>query len=85
MASSSHLPETGFLRLTQIVGNPKADPPIPAIIPISKSSWWSGVRSGKYPKSIKLGPKTTVWHVDDIRDLIKRQHDIIAESGEAQE
>jgi hypothetical protein len=24
------LPETGYLRLTQIIGSPKADPPIPA-------------------------------------------------------
>ena len=64
------LPETGFLRLPQIVGNPKANPPIPPIIPISKSSWWAGVKSGKYPKPIKLGERTTVWSVDSIRALI---------------
>ena len=64
------LPETGFLRLHQIVGNPKANPPIPAIIPISKSSWWAGVKSGKYPKPVKLGERTTVWSVDSIRALI---------------
>lgn len=64
------LPESGFLRLAQIVGNPKAG--IPAIVPIGKSSWWLGVRSGKYPKPLKLGPKTTVWKVEDIRNLIER-------------
>jgi predicted DNA-binding transcriptional regulator AlpA len=83
MASGSHLPETGFLRLAQIVGNLKANPPIPAIIPISKSSWWNGVRTGKYPKPIKLGPRTTAWNVDDIRDLIKRQNEVVVESREA--
>ena len=61
------LPETGFLRLPQIVGNPKANPPIPPIIPISKSSFWAGVKSGKYPKPVKLGARTTVWRVEDIR------------------
>ena len=30
----SQLPETGFLRLPQIIGNAKADPPIPALIPV---------------------------------------------------
>jgi predicted DNA-binding transcriptional regulator AlpA len=64
------LPETGFVRLPQIVGNPKAD--IPALIPISKSTWWQGVRTGRFPQPVKLGPRTTVWRVEDIRDLIAR-------------
>lgn len=64
------LPETGYLRLPQIIGNPKADPPIPAVIPISRSSWWAGVKSGRYPQAIKLGPRTTAWRVESIRALI---------------
>ncbi|GAB7026065.1 hypothetical protein JCM15764A_13130 [Geotalea toluenoxydans] len=67
------LPETGYLRLTQILGNPKANPPIPPIIPISKSSWWAGVKSGQYPRPIKLGPRITVWKVADILELISRE------------
>lgn len=65
------LPETGFLRLPQIIGNPKADPPIPPIIPVKKSSWWAGVRSGRFPKPIKLSPRVTAWRVEDIRQLIE--------------
>ncbi len=64
------LPETGYLRLPQIIGNPKADPPIPAVIPVSKSSWWAGVKSGRYPAPTKLGPRTTAWRVESIRALI---------------
>ncbi len=64
------LPETGFLRLYQIIGNPDANPPIPALIPICKSSWWAGVKSGRYPQAVKLGPRTTAWRVQDIRSLI---------------
>ncbi|MFM8342191.1 MAG: helix-turn-helix transcriptional regulator [Methylomonas sp.] len=66
------LPQTGYLRLPQIVGNPKAEPPIPAIIPVSKSSWWAGVKEGRYPKPVKLGPRTTAWKVEDIRALIEQ-------------
>jgi len=65
------LPETGFLRLSQIIGRPKASPPIPAIIPVGKSAWWAGVKSGRYPKPIKLGLRTTAWRVEDIRALIE--------------
>ena len=64
------LPEIGFLRLHQIVGNPKAYPPIPAIIPVSRSTWWLGVKSGRFPKPVKLGPRTTAWKIEDIRKLI---------------
>lgn len=66
------IPEVGYVRLSQIIGDPKADPPIPAIIPVSKSTWWSGVKSGRFPKPTKLGPRTTVWHVEDIRALIEK-------------
>ena len=67
--------ETGMPRLLwlkQIVGDPKSDPPIEPIIPISKSSWWAGVKSGLYPKAIKLGANTTVWREDEVRALVDR-------------
>lgn len=67
-----HLPETGYLRLNQIVGNRKVNPPIPPIIPISKASWWAGVKTGRFPTPIKLGPMTTVWRAEDIRSLIEQ-------------
>lgn len=69
-ATNNPLPETGLVRLAQIIGDPKADPPIPPIIPVSKASWWNGVRSGKYPPPVKLGPRTTAWSSEDIRRLI---------------
>jgi prophage regulatory protein len=66
------LPETGFLRLPQIIGNPKAEPPIPPIIAVKRSSWWAGVKSGRFPKPVRLGPRTTAWRIEDIRALIER-------------
>jgi prophage regulatory protein len=66
----SHLPETGFVRLSRIIGDPKAEPPIPPIIPVKKSCWWNGVKTGRFPKPVKLGPRVTAWRVEDIRALI---------------
>ncbi|WP_084513848.1 helix-turn-helix transcriptional regulator [Azovibrio restrictus] len=65
------LPATGYLRLPQILGNPKANPPVPPIIPVSRSSWWAGCKSGRFPSPVKLGPRTTVWRVEDIRSLLQ--------------
>jgi acyl dehydratase len=68
------LPSTGYLRLAQIVGKPATndDPGIPPIIPVSKSTWWAGVRAGRYPKPVKLGERITAWRVEDIRALIEQ-------------
>lgn len=70
--SHKTLPETGYVRLPQIVGNPKANPPVPAVIPVSRSTWWAGVKAGRYPRPVKLGPRITAWRVEDIRALIER-------------
>jgi len=56
----SSIPTYGFLRLPQIL----------AIIPISKSAWWEGCRTGRFPKPVKLGPRTTVWKAADIATFI---------------
>ncbi|MFA7585279.1 MAG: AlpA family phage regulatory protein [Novosphingobium sp.] len=66
------LPETGFLRLPQIIGDSEASPPIPALIPVGKSTWWAGVKSGRFPKAVKLGPRVTAWRAEDIRALIEQ-------------
>lgn len=57
------LPETGFMRL----------PAVLAVIPVSKTTWWVGVKAGRYPKAVKLGERITAWRVEDIRALIEKQ------------
>ena len=69
---NSQLSETGFLRLSQIVGNSKSNPPVNPIYPVSKSTWWAGVKSGRFPKPVKLGPRITAWRIEDIRNLIQQ-------------
>ena len=54
------LPATGLVRLATIL----------AVIQVSKSTWWEGVRDGRFPKPIKLGPRITVWRAEEIWDLI---------------
>ncbi len=64
MPQRAPLPEIGFVRLSSILA-----PNGP--IPVGKSTWWEGVRTGRFPKPIKLGPRTTAWRVEDIRALIE--------------
>ena len=54
------LPSTGFVRL----------PVILKVFPIGRSTWWAGVKAGRFPVPVKLGPRTTAWKVEDIRRLL---------------
>lgn len=67
------LPETGYLRLSQILGKPATGtvPAVPALFPVCRSTWWAGVKSGRYPQPVKLGVRITAWRVEDIRALIE--------------
>ena len=51
-------------------GPKKPRPQITPLIPVCKSSWWCGVRNGRYPASVKIGRRTTAWRAEDIRKLI---------------
>lgn len=72
MKQQNPIPESGFLRLKSILGDPKATPPIPPIIPVSKSTWWEGVSSGRYPRPVHLSARAVAWNSADIRTLIEK-------------
>ena len=63
------IPSTGYLRIDQILGNTRKG--IPALLPMCRSTWYAGIREGKYPKSINLTERTVVWRVEDILALIE--------------
>ena len=64
MANNEIFEITGFLRLPQVL----------ELIPIGKSTWWAGVKSGRFPQAVKLGPRTTAWRASDIQQLIEDFH-----------
>jgi len=56
------IPETGFLRLPQVLN----------LIPLGKTCWWEGVKTGRFPKPVKLSARCTAWRAEDIRTLISQ-------------
>lgn len=54
--------QAGFLRLPQVL----------EILPMSKSSWWAGVKIGKYPASCKISSRITCWRKSDIYNLVEK-------------
>lgn len=60
--TKKHVPSVGFLRLPQVL----------ALIPVSKGTWWTGVKEGRFPQPVKLGPRITAWRAEDIHQLIEQ-------------
>jgi prophage regulatory protein len=62
MKNNASISEIGFIRLKEVL----------KIIPVSKSTWWAGVKSGRFPKPVKIGENTTCWKVQDIKALVEQ-------------
>lgn len=61
--TKTSLPDEGFVRINSILN----------VVPVGRSTWWAGVKSGKYPQPVRtLGARITVWRVEEIRALIER-------------
>jgi prophage regulatory protein len=67
------IPETGFVRLAQVL----------TVIPLGKTCWWEGVKSGRYPKPVKLSERCTAWRAEDIHALIKTLGEDAHKAGRA--
>lgn len=65
------LPKVGLARLEQIIGDPKANPPIRPLVPVSRSTWWAGVRAGRFPPAIKVTKGVSAWRWEDIHRLLE--------------
>ena len=61
--STSIQPKLRFMRLPQVLER----------FPVSRATWWAGVKEGRYPKAVKLGPNCTAWIESEIDALIERQ------------
>lgn len=57
-----NLDNAALLRLPQVLN----------LIPVSRSAWWAGCKNGRYPKPIKIGPRTTAWRAEDIKALLRK-------------
>lgn len=66
MSMQDKLTGVGLLRLWEILGNEET----PAIVPVSRSTWYAGIRSGRYPKPCKISPRISAWRREDILNLI---------------
>lgn len=54
------IPKIGYVKIDKIL----------EVFPVSRSAFWAGVKSGKYPPSYKLSARCTAWKAEDIHALL---------------
>jgi predicted DNA-binding transcriptional regulator AlpA len=57
------LPATGFIRAAQLI----------KFIPFSRTSIWRKVKSGQFPKPVKLSDNITAWKAEDVHEWIEER------------
>jgi len=57
---TTKLPEEGFIELATVL----------KVIKIGRSTWYEGVKAGRYPPGVQITQRKKVWRVEDIRDLM---------------
>lgn len=57
------LPVTGYVRQAQL---------IPTIVPFSSATLWRKVKTGKFPRPVKLSERVTAWRAEDVRDWMQQ-------------
>ncbi len=51
----------GFLRLPDVL----------KLIPVSRATWYAGIKDGRFPAPIKISPNIAAWKASDIHQLIE--------------
>jgi prophage regulatory protein len=72
LLTSQKGPSIGHLAQQLLLGDAMIRlPQVLAVVPVSRSGWFQGIREGRYPKGIKISSRTTAWRVSDIAALLQ--------------
>ena len=69
----NQLPDEALIRLCMLFAW--------GLIPFSTSTLWRRVRSGHFPRPVKVSCQITAWRVGDIRVWLKNPGEFVAKRG----
>lgn len=63
-----------LLRLPEVIGKraTASTPAIRGLIPVSRSTWWDGVKSGRFPQPIRISARCVAWRYSDIANIVEQ-------------
>jgi len=66
--SAGNLPGTCLVRIHEILGCPNRG--IRGLLPMGRTAWYKGIREGRYPAGVLLGPRMRAWKIEEIRTVM---------------
>lgn len=74
---ASGLTPDARIKLPQIIGDPKADPPLPGIFPASRSQLYRLIGQGLFPAPLKPFPgcRASYWRYGEVLAAIRRMEE----------
>lgn len=63
--------EPRLVRIPDIIGDPKATPPIPPLVSVGRTTILDWEKQGKFPRSIKVG-NCRMWRYADVIKWIEQ-------------
>jgi predicted DNA-binding transcriptional regulator AlpA len=69
ISHKQQLTTIAFLRIWQIIGDSKRG--IEPILPIGRTTFLNGVKSGIFPQPVKLGVRTVAWKSGEIMAMVE--------------
>jgi predicted DNA-binding transcriptional regulator AlpA len=67
------LPNSAWVRESQLVRSPKNADSVVAPLPFSAPTLWRKVAAGTFPKPCKLSDRVTAWNVGQVREWLSAQ------------
>jgi predicted DNA-binding transcriptional regulator AlpA len=66
-----YLPDKPFFKIREILGDKNNNPPIKAVFPVGRTTWYAGIKTGIYPKPVYLGARNVAWARADLERLLQ--------------
>lgn len=46
-------------------------PDVLEIVPVCRASWYAGIKAGRFPQPVRLGPRCVAWRQSDVHRLVQ--------------
>ncbi|RYD78303.1 MAG: AlpA family phage regulatory protein [Verrucomicrobiaceae bacterium] len=60
----------GYLRLSQVL----------KLIPVSRSTWYRGVKDGRYPRQVRISTRLSGWRISDVHRFLEAAAEVISDT-----
>ena len=72
-AGAYYIPDDAIVRVKQLLGAPSAVPPVPALVPVARSTLYAWMTAGTFPRPTFRSGSVMGWRMADVREWLAKQ------------